>query len=77
MIMEFLGNQKSKTPYVVVEKTVLLLVIEWFFSVLRVWLLFTVDMDHPVEMINPSENAARSRQYIILSQVHMSGSGSG
>ena len=26
--MEFFGNQKSKTPYVVVEKTVLLLVFE-------------------------------------------------
>ena len=30
--MEFLVNQKSKTPYIVVEKTVLLLVIERFFS---------------------------------------------
>ena len=45
MIMEFLGNQKAKTPYVVVEKTVLLLVI---FSVLRVWLLITVNIDHHV-----------------------------
>ena len=32
MIMEFSGKQKSKGLYVVVEKTVLLLVIERFFQ---------------------------------------------
>ena len=48
MIMEFLGNQKSKTPYVVVEKNSFAFSDRDFFSVLRVWLLFTVNMDHPV-----------------------------